>query len=64
TPKPILQRLNAELVKIVHSPDVKERLLSQGLTPVGSKPEEVVAKIKKESAEVARLVKEIKYEPQ
>lgn len=64
TPKPILQRLNAELVKIVQSPDVKERLLSQGLTPVGSKPEEVVAKIKKESAEVARLVKEINYEPQ
>lgn len=64
TPKPILQRLNAELVKIVQSPDVKERLLSQGLTPVGSKPEEVVAKIKKESAEVAKLVKEIKYEPQ
>lgn len=64
TPKAIVARLNAELVKIVQSPDMKERLLSQGLTPVGSKPEEVIAKIKKESQEVAKLVKEIGYEPQ
>jgi len=64
TPKAIVARLNAELVKIVQSPEMKERLSSQGLTPVGSKPEEVVAKIKKESQEVAKLVKDIGYEPQ
>lgn len=64
TPKPIVQRLNAELVKIVQSPDVKERLLSQGLTPVGSKPEDVVVKLKRESLEMAKLVKSIGYEPQ
>jgi len=64
TPKPIVQRLNAEFVKIVTAPDVKERLLSQGLTPVGSKPEDVVVKLKKESQEMAKLVKAINFEPQ
>ena len=64
TPKPIVQRLNAEFVKIVTAPDVKERLLSQGLTPVGSKPEEVTVKLKRESVEMAQLVKAIGYQPQ
>lgn len=64
TPKAIVARLDAELVKIVRSSDVKERLLSQGLTPVGSTPEEVTARIKAESQQVARLVKDIGYQPQ
>lgn len=64
TPKSIVARLNAELVKVVHSPDVEKRLLEQGLTPVGSKPEEVTAKLRAESKVFAQLVKQIKYEPQ
>jgi tripartite-type tricarboxylate transporter receptor subunit TctC len=64
TPKPIVARLNAELVKVVHSPDVEKRLLEQGLTPVGSKPEEVTAKLRAESKVFAQLAKQIKYEPQ
>jgi tripartite-type tricarboxylate transporter receptor subunit TctC len=38
-PKPIVERLNAELVKAVNSPDVREKLIGQGLEPIGSKPE-------------------------
>jgi tripartite-type tricarboxylate transporter receptor subunit TctC len=64
TPKPIVTRLNAELVKIVSLPDVQARFKDQGLTPVGSKPEEVTRHIKEESAEVASLVKKIGYQPQ
>ena len=64
TPKPIVKRLNAELVKIVNLPDVKERFLGQGLTSVGSTPEELSAHIREESAEVARLVKQIGLQPQ
>jgi len=41
TPKPIVNRLNAELVKAVSSPDVRDRLIAQGLEPVGSPPETV-----------------------
>ena len=45
-------------------PDVRERFLGQGLTPVGSTPEQMAALIKEESAEYAKLVKQIGYEPQ
>ena len=62
TPKPIVKRLNAELVKIVHLPDVKERFLGDGLTPVGSTPEHVTKHMKEESQEVAVLVKKINFE--
>jgi tripartite-type tricarboxylate transporter receptor subunit TctC len=64
TPKPIVKRLNAELVKIVNLPDVQERFLGQGLTPVGSTPEQMSALMKEESMEHAKLVKQIGLEPQ
>ena len=64
TPKPIVTRLNTELVKIVNQQDVKDRFLEQGLTPVGNQPADVTRLIKEESAEVAKLVKAINLEPQ
>lgn len=64
TPKSIVTRLNTELVKIVNLPDVQARFKDQGLTPVGSKPEEVTKHVREESAEVAKLVKKIGYQPQ
>ena len=41
TPKPVIERLNAELVKAVNAPDAREKLIAQGLEPIGSKPETV-----------------------
>jgi tripartite-type tricarboxylate transporter receptor subunit TctC len=38
TPAPIVERLNAELVKAVNTPDVREKLIAQGLEPIGSPP--------------------------
>ena len=64
TPKAIVTRLNAEIVKIVHLPDVKERLEGQGLTAVGSTPEHVTKMMRQESAEVAKLVKLIGLQAQ
>ena len=63
TSQPIVKRLNSKLVKIVNLPDVKERFKSQGLTPVGSTPEQLSALIKEESLDYAKLVKQIGYEP-
>ncbi len=59
-----MKRLNTELVKIVNLPDVKERFLSQGLTPVGSTPEQMRALIKEESLEYGKLVRQIGLTPQ
>jgi len=41
TPRPIVARLNAELVKALSAPDVREKLIAQGLDPIGSSPETV-----------------------
>jgi tripartite-type tricarboxylate transporter receptor subunit TctC len=41
TPNAIVERLNAEMVKAVNSPEVRDKLIAQGLEPIGSKPEMV-----------------------
>ena len=63
TPRPIVKRLNAEIVKIVNLPDMKERFLGQGLTPVGSTPEQMSALIKEETIEYGKLVRQIGFQP-
>ena len=40
TPRPIVERLNAELNRIVRLPEVIEKFADQGVTPTGSTPEE------------------------
>jgi tripartite-type tricarboxylate transporter receptor subunit TctC len=41
TPKDIVARLNAEVVKAMAEPEVREKLIVQGLTPRGSSSEEL-----------------------
>ena len=64
TPRPVVAKLSAELVRILRQPDVKERFNSQGLDAVGNTPEDVSALIKKEIAMYAKIVKQIGYQPQ
>lgn len=40
TPKPVVDKLQAELVKIIRSPDVRSRLTAQGAEVVTMRPEE------------------------
>ncbi len=62
TPRPIINRLNAELVKALNAPDVKQKIQGEGLSVVGNKPEDVMALIKAESKETAELVKVINFQ--
>ncbi len=48
TPRPIISRLNTELVSIVHAPEVKERLAALATEPLTSTPEECGAYIQRE----------------
>jgi tripartite-type tricarboxylate transporter receptor subunit TctC len=57
TPRDIVQRINAEVVKILAQPDVREKLLGQGLEPVGGTPAEFGAYLKAEIAKWAKVVK-------
>lgn len=57
TPKPIVDRLNAEVVKAVNAPDVRERLIAQGLEPIGSPPEQVTRWTQAGLARMSQIVK-------
>ena len=57
TPKEIVAKLSAEIVKILQMPDVKERLAGQGAVPVGNTPEQFAEHIAKETAKWAKVVK-------
>ena len=58
TPPEAIQRLNAELVKIIRSPETKAALWDrQWIDPVGSAPEEVTRVIRHEGDKWARTVK-------
>lgn len=57
TPRPIVMRLNAELVRIMHAPELKERLATMATDPRTSTPEEFAAYIKQEMARWAEVVR-------
>ncbi len=48
TPPAIINKLNREIVRIVHLPDVTERMAADGSEPVGSTPAQFAAHIKSE----------------
>ena len=60
TPAAIVARLNAEAVKAVHSPEIAERMLRFGGTPVGSTPEEFATFLRGERAKWGELIREAK----
>ena len=57
TPRPIIGRLNAELVKIMHAPDTRERLAGMATDPLTSTPEEFSAYLRQEIAKWAEVVR-------
>ncbi len=57
TPKEIVTRLNAEIVRIMNLPDVKERLAAQGAESLTSTPEQMAAYIRSETDKWAKVVK-------
>ena len=60
TPADIVAKLHREVAKALASPDVNEKLSSQGAVVVGSTPAEFRTYLARESAEYARLIKSIK----
>ena len=59
TPRPIVEKLNADLVKVLADPDLKTRYEQLGVEPVSSTPEFFGDFIRTESARYAKLIKEI-----
>lgn len=58
TPKPIVTRLNAEIVRIVNSPDFQQRMIAAGAEPMASTPEAFAKRIQDETTKFAALVRQ------
>ncbi len=57
TPRPIVAKLNAEIVRILNSPETRERFASMGADVLPSLPEEFAAFIRAEITKWAAVVK-------
>jgi tripartite-type tricarboxylate transporter receptor subunit TctC len=57
TPKEIITKLNTEIVKIMRSPEMKERSRQLDIEPIGSTPDQLAAFMKTEMAKWSRAVK-------
>lgn len=58
TPKEIVARLQTEIAKGLQVPDIKERLLRDGIEPVGSTPAEFSQFIEREKVKWSKVVKD------
>ena len=58
TPANIIGRWNAEIVKAMHSPDMKKRFADAGVEPLTSTPEEFAKFIASETPRYAKIVKD------
>ena len=56
-PADAVKRLNEIFVKAAESPDVRDKLASQGISTLSSTPEEFAARIKADTAKFAPLIK-------
>jgi tripartite-type tricarboxylate transporter receptor subunit TctC len=64
TPAPIVQRLNAELAKVVEMPDVRKNLSEQGADLQGGSAEDFGAFMREESARWSAVVKQAGIKPE
>jgi tripartite-type tricarboxylate transporter receptor subunit TctC len=57
TPKPIIDKLHAAIVKVVNSPEIKEQFYTQGSEPTTNSPQEFSQFIRDETERMSKVVK-------
>jgi tripartite-type tricarboxylate transporter receptor subunit TctC len=57
TPRPTVSRLHAEIVKVLALPDMRDRLVSQGIDPVGNTHEQFAVYMQAEIIKWAKIIK-------
>ena len=58
TPKPIIDKFHADIVKVMQDPDIKKRFADLGVEAVSSTPEQFVLFMRTDVAKYAKLIKE------
>ena len=64
TPREVIAKISADVLKVVNSPELKERLKSEGSDPVGDSPAEFAAFLRNEIAKWAKVIKFAKVKPE
>lgn len=59
TPRAVIERLNAEFVKALKSPDTESRLVGLGMEVVAGTPEQFAEQLRKDQEHYPRLVRQI-----
>jgi tripartite-type tricarboxylate transporter receptor subunit TctC len=57
TPSPVIERLSAEIVRILKSAEVRERFLALGMEPEAGSPALLAAKIRSEMARMGKVIR-------
>ena len=57
TPRPIMDRLHSEIVRVLNAPDIREKLQGLGADPVGNTPEQYTAFMQAEIAKWTKVIK-------
>jgi len=58
TPRDIVNKLQQEIAKVLQAPDLKTRLLNDGIEPIGSTPEQFTEHTRKEAVKWGKVVKD------
>jgi tripartite-type tricarboxylate transporter receptor subunit TctC len=64
TPKPVIGKLNADMVRALHMTDLRQRLDQQGVEATPGSSEDFAAFIKSETTKWAKVVKDAGIQPQ
>jgi tripartite-type tricarboxylate transporter receptor subunit TctC len=64
TPKAVVAKLNAEVVRILALPDVRQKLQDAGIEPGQGSPEQVSAFLEKEMVKWAKVAKDAGIQPE
>ena len=63
TPRPVIERLNAEMLRAMKLPEVQQRFDSIGADPIGGTPEELGAHLRRETERWGRIIRERGIKP-
>ena len=64
TPPAVVNRLNTEINKALASPDLRDRLLTVGVQPLGNSPDQFASFIRSEAVRFAKVVKDAGIKPE
>ncbi len=63
TPRPIVEKLNADFVKTIQAPDVRQQLTAMGLDPVGNSVAQFTATVRSEIKQWADVIRRAGIKP-